>query len=90
MRSRGKAYKSGVLPMMEGNNMPVFYMYQRPLMSMTNKSRIHLEPWGQHRFTFYVSSCLSSPLPYLALMAPKAINCLFNPSLATQGRVIAE
>ena len=43
-------------------------------MSMTNKSRINLEPWGQHQLQKIAlpSLVLFLSLPYLALMAPKS------------------
>ena len=64
-------------------------------MSMTNKSRINLEPWGQHqlqKIASPLSSVLFLPLPYLALMAPKSdelsIQSFFG--IQGQGRQVVE
>ena len=64
-------------------------------MSMTNKSRINLEPWGQHqlqKIASSFSSVLFLPLPYLALMAPKSdqlsIQSFFG--IQGQGRQVVE
>ena len=64
-------------------------------MSMTNKSRINLEPWGQHqlqKIASPLSSVLFLPHPYLALMAPKSdqlsIQSFFG--IQGQGRQVVE
>ena len=58
-------------------------------MSMTNKSRINLEPWGQHqlqKITSPLSSVLLLPLPYLALMAPKSDQLCIQSFFGIQGQ----
>ena len=58
-------------------------------MSMTNKSRINLEPWGQHqiqKIASPLSLVLFLPLPYLVLMAPKSDQLSIQSFFGNQGQ----